>query len=290
MTVRLTQLFSYPVKSCAAIRHTAAGFSQNGLHLDRQWVIVNAQGQFLTQRTHPRMALVQPAIHGNDLHLSAPGQPEIVVPWLVETSDPPLVPVRIWRSDTFGFDEGDAVAAWLGDVLGEPCRLLRVHPQAERVASPDHVSGWRGRFPDLAGAIPERHLFGFADGFPFLVVNQASLDALNAELRQEGQAEADMLRFRPNLVIEGLEPWEEDYLAGVRIGKATFGFVKRCDRCAVPNVNPESAAVTEEPGRTLARLRMTDAGVLFGVNAVVGGMHPDATLHIHDEVEVIYDM
>src|SRR5690606_34300919 len=120
---------------CAGISHAQARISQSGLLFDRQWVIVDEHGVFMTQRQYPAMALIQPHVDNGDLTLSAPGMPDILVPWLTDTDEPAQIPVRIWAADTLGFDEGDAVAQWLADFLALPCRLLRVHPMAERFAS-----------------------------------------------------------------------------------------------------------------------------------------------------------
>src|SRR5690606_26511727 len=108
----------------------------------------------------------------------------------------PAIPVSIWGSDSLGFDEGPTVAEWLSTFLGQPCRLLRAHPLAERVASLDHVRAWRDRHDP---AFPERHQFGFADGFPFLLIGQASLDELNARMAHKGGTAVRMNRFRPNI-------------------------------------------------------------------------------------------
>ncbi|NYT37846.1 MOSC domain-containing protein [Allopusillimonas soli] len=293
MSVRILSLHSYPVKSCAGISHEEAAVSQGGMPLDRQWVIVDHQGIFMTQRTCARMALIQPSLqHGThgDLTLNAPGMPAIVIPWLVDTAHPPRVHVRIWAADTLGFDEGDAAAQWLETFLGVPCRLLRVHPEAQRIASPDHVDFWRERHQAWAPGFPARHQFGFADGFPFLICNQGSLDELNQQLAERSVAPVPMNRFRPSIVVEGLDGYEEDYLGGMQIGSLTFAFVKRCARCPIPNIDQATAISAPEPGITLARHRQFPEGVLFGVNAVVGGAGPGAILCVGDAVEPEYDL
>lgn len=290
MTVSILSLHSYPVKSCAGIDHDQAGISQSGLRLDRQWVIVDGKGLFMTQRGHARMALIQPGFQADDLVLRAPGLPAIIVPWLTHTSEPAQVPVRIWQSDTLGFDEGDEVANWLSGFLGLPCRLLRVHPEAERVASLQHVEGWRQKHGDAGAGFPLRHRFGFADGFPFLVANQGSLDELNRRLGAKGQAPVPMNRFRPNIVLQGLEAYEEDYLSGMRVGNMEFAFVKRCARCPIPNIDQSTGLSADEPGITLAQHRLFPEGVLFGVNAVVAGAGAGATLRVGEEAEPEFDI
>ncbi|NYT84559.1 MOSC domain-containing protein [Pollutimonas harenae] len=289
MTISILSLHTYPVKSCAGIDHAKVAVSQSGLFLDRQWVIVDGNGVFLTQRQHAKMALIQPAIQQGDLTLSAPGMPDILVPWLTDTAEPAQVPVRIWAADTLGFDEGDVVANWLAAFLGLPCRLLRVHPEAERYASLKHVQNWRAKHGELMPDFPARHRFGFADGFPFLIANQGSLDELNQRLQAKRLDAVPMNRFRPNIVLQGLEPYEEDYLASIKVGRMTLAQVKRCARCPIPNIDQATALPADEPGLTLAEYRQFPEGLLFGVNAVVAGASVGSTLSAGDLVEAEFD-
>jgi len=291
MSVSILSLHTYPVKSCASIDHDCVDIAQGGLCNDRQWVIVDGRGVFMTQRQYAKMALIRPRFDSaGSLILNAPGMPAFEIPARNTADHAAAVDVRIWRSDTLGLDEGDAAADWLSAFLQTSCRLLRVHPQAQRAASPEHIDAWLARHGELAPAVPERHIFGFADGFPFLVANQASLDALNQRLQAKGLAPVPMNRFRPNIVIQGLDAYEEDYLAGMRIGGMTFAFVKRCARCPIPNIDQATAVQADEPGITLAEFRQFPDGVLFGVNAVVGGADAEASLRVGDMVEPEFDV
>ncbi len=283
MTITILSLHSYPVKSCAGITHAAIGLTESGLTFDRQWVVVDGQGVFMTQRQYARMALIQPALSGGKLTLNAPGMPALAISPAPGAA--PAVAVRIWRSHTLGLDEGDTAAQWLSQFLDTSCRLLRVHPQAARIASPEHVDAWRREHQGLAPEFPARHQFGFADGFPFLVANQGSLDELNRQLAAKGQPPVPMNRFRPNIVLQGIDAYEEDYLAIMRAGLLAFAFVKRCARCPIPNIDQATAVSAQEPGRTLAAHRSFAQGVLFGVNAVVAGAGPDARLSVGDTVQ-----
>lgn len=289
MATTILSLHTYPVKACAGLDHTNIGLSRSGLHRDRQWVIVDGNGAFITQRTHPALALIRPSFSGNDLLLDAPGMSAITVPWLTDTSEPPPVPVRIWKADTLGFDEGNAVAQWLSQFMKQGCRLLRVHPQAERVASAEHVNAWRSKHKAIAAAFPAEHRFGFADGYPFLIASQDSLNELNAQLQTKGLEPVPMNRFRPNIVLSGMDAYEEDYMAGMRVGPMVFAFVKRCKRCQVPNIDQATAIISDEPGITLARHRQFAEGVLFGVNAVMAGASPGSRLHAGNTVELELD-
>lgn len=288
MPVTIHSLYSYPVKSCAGIEHTQASISAAGLPYDRNWVIVDGRGVFMTQRSCARMALIRPALDAGHLHLSAPGMPAMQVPLARSGPAPEAVPVKIWKSDTLGADEGEAVAQWLGRCLGQPCRLLRVHPRAARLASADYVGPWIHKHQDWAPDFPPDHQFAFADGYPFLVIGQASLDDLNHRLAERGQPAVPMNRFRPSIVVQGLEPYEEDYLAGMNVGALRFAFVKRCARCPIPNIDQDTAIAADEPGLTLIRYRSFDEGVLFGVNAVMAGTA--AQIRVGDAVEPEFDL
>lgn len=289
MPLTIRSLHSYPVKSCAGITHEQALILTGGLERDRHWVIVDAEGIFMTQRQMPRMVLIQPMLSDEGLTLCAPGMSDFFLehPRSKGLAETKPVPVTIWDTPTLGADEGDEVARWLHAFLGVPCRLLRQHPHAERVASLPHVQTWREHHPDEP--IPERHEFAFADGFPFLVTNHASLQELNHHLDAKNVPSVDMIRFRPNIVLDGLEAYDEDYLAGFRTGTCTFAFVKACARCPIPNVDPATGLTTPEPGLTLAEHRLKEQGVLFGVNAVVSIPAAGTHLRVGDVIELDYD-
>ncbi|MBV2180553.1 MAG: MOSC N-terminal beta barrel domain-containing protein [Castellaniella sp.] len=289
MRLAIHSIYSYPVKSCAGIRHDRVRVSGSGLEHDRQWVIVDAQGIFMTQRQHPRMVLIQPDPQANGLWLRAPGQSDCFVPITGTELSP--VPVTIFSADTLGADQGDEAARWLSGFLGIACRLLRVHPQAHRLASMRHVTQWIQTHPDWPQSfLPvDRHAFAFADGFPFLVANQHSLEQLNGQLQEDGHTPVDMIRFRPNIVLQGLEPYDEDHLAGFRTGDLGFAFVKPCARCPIPNVDPLTGRTAPEPGRTLARHRQFEQGVLFGVNAIAALPDGEQWLSVGDTIEPEFD-
>lgn len=289
MSQRIHSLYSYPVKSCAGIAHQRIRIGSAGLEFDRHWVIVDAHGTFMTQRQYPRMVLIQPDPQTDGLWLKAPGLPDSFAP--IIGHDQPPVEVTIWDSRTAGADQGDEIALWLSSFLGVSCRLLHVHPQAHRLASMRHMTHWIQTHPDWPQSfLPvDRHAFAFADGFPFLVTNQHSLDELNQQLANGGHAGVEMVRFRPNIVLQGLEPYDEDHLAGFRSGDLGFAFVKACARCPIPNVDPETGLSAPEPGRTLARHRQFEQGVLFGMNAIATLPDGEHWLQVGDSFEAEFD-
>jgi uncharacterized protein YcbX len=258
--VMLRSLFVHPIKSCAGIAVDEALVVETGLELDRAWMVVDEAGEMLTQRELPRMALIQPTLRGSDMVLRAPGMLALHV--LLDTVEAPTR-VRVWGDIVKAYDMGALAAQWFSDFLGRRLRLVRFDPEEKRLADP----AW-------AGSIEAET--AFADAFPLLVVGAASLDDLNARLVAKGAAPVAMQRFRPNLVLGGLQPYDEDHLDTIEIdtpqGPVRLRLVKPCVRCAIPNVDPASGAAGHEPGDTLAGYR-ADArmkgGITFGMNAVV---------------------
>lgn len=289
MQVEVTQLFTYPIKSCAGIPLKRSAIDYRGLKWDREWVVVDAQGQMLTQRTVPMMTLIQPSLTERNLIVQAPAMSELVVS-LAETEST-AVRLRIWDDVTLGADQGEAAAAWFSEFLQQPCRLLRVHAKAQRGLSQTWVRKWlQADFaPTEAPGLTQTH-FGFADGFPFLLCNQASLDELNALIVQQGADEPiEIERFRPNIVIQGLEAYEEDHLLSLVGAGLQFAKLKNCTRCPLPNVNPVTAAIGLQPGLALRDSRRTLEGVTFGVNAALFGLEAPATLTVGQQLEAEFN-
>jgi hypothetical protein len=274
----LTELYCYPVKSCRGIALEEAQLDEYGIKHDREWMIVDGNGRFLTQRQHPRMALIEPALTPQALQLSAPGVETITVP--SELSDAReekarLRQVRVWHDDVWAVDEGDEVATWLSEFLGVECRLVRRGQAFHRPVDPRYA---------VAG---EHDQVGFADGFPLLLTSQASLDDLNARLPEP----VAMERFRPNLVVTDCEPYEEDRWTELQIGDLTLHVVKPCSRCTIPTVDPRMGErdPNGEPLRTLATYRRNpDGKVHFGQNLI----HKPkwGALRVGDEVIVLQQL
>lgn len=268
MSVRITLLITYPIKSCAGIKLESSIIDASGLQWDRQWVVVDERGNTLTQRTVPTMVLIQPTIDGDYLVLSAPGQKNISIALKAKVTPAVAVAVQIWQDATYGADEGEEVAAWLSQFLGQPCRLLRVHAQARRTLSKAWVRQWEMQADESIDLLVNTH-FGFADGFPFLICNESSLQELNAAIQADGDMPVDMHRFRPNIVINGMTAYEEDYALRLYGGGHYFAKLKHCTRCPMPNVDPSTAVVGTQPSIALAKTRHTTEGICFGINAAL---------------------
>jgi uncharacterized protein YcbX len=259
----LTELNLYPIKSCAGVSVeeatvTPAGLACGRVH-DREWMAVDLQGGFLTQRSHPRMAQITPQIAREALVLRAPGMPPLELP----LDSPALVAstrtVTVWRDTLPAEDCGDAAAAWFSTAIGDPCRLVRFSPQAKRFASRQWTA-------DIIA--PNR----FSDGYPFLIISQESLDDLNQKLVMQGRDSLPMNRFRPNLVIGGGYAFDEDHAAEILAGEVVLKPVKPCKRCPIPSIDQASGEFGPDPLDILRTYRVDprlDGGITFGMNAVL---------------------
>ncbi|MGH6611376.1 MAG: MOSC domain-containing protein [Burkholderiaceae bacterium] len=249
----------YPIKGCAGFRVRSAAIAQTGLVVngigDREWVVVDDQLEFLSQRELPRMALIETRFTGDSLRLRAPGMLPLEVPF---ESEGDVIKVRVWNDEVAAVTQGELADQWFSQFLGLPCRLTRFDPEAKRVANRKYTGVTEAPYK-------------FADAFPLLICSTASLADLNARLATKGLTPVTIERFRPNFVLDGVEAFDEDYVESIVIGEARLQVVKPCVRCTVPNVDPTSGEAGVEPGDTLARYRINEqaGGVTFGVNAII---------------------
>jgi uncharacterized protein YcbX len=259
MAASIAQLFLYPIKGCRGIEVERATLADTGLEVDgigdREWVVVDSGGQFLSQRELPKMALVETRLTSTALRLKAPGMLQLEVPF---ASEGDVVEVKVWNDQIPAVTQGDVADAWFSRYLGLPCRLMRFDPEARRLSNV--------RYTD-ATAAP----YKFADAFALLVASTASLADLNARLVKRGVPPVGIERFRPNIVLAGIEAFEEDYVERLMLGDVALKVVKPCVRCSVPNVDPATGLASTEPGDTLAIYRdnASAGGITFGVNAIV---------------------
>jgi uncharacterized protein YcbX len=259
VNARLARLFVYPVKSCAGVEVNESVLTPAGLDLDRAWMVVDEHGEFVTQRELPRMALVRPQLKHTEVVLRAPGM--LALHLAIDAVEAPAR-VRLWGEEVPAYDMGNVAAQWFSDFLGAKLRLVRFDPDHQRLSSLKWTGGVEA--PNL-----------FNDGYPLLVVSQASLDGLNARLAARGQAAVGMERFRPNLVIDGLHEHDEDRLDWLRIAAAepvVLRPVKPCPRCPMPDIDPATADVGHVVSDALRGYRQDprlDGAVSFGMNLIV---------------------
>ena len=266
LTAVISRLYVYPVKSCAGVQVPEALLTETGLDFDRAWMVVDAKGQFLTQRELPRMALIQPQLKHSEMVLRAPGMLALHI--VLDAAEGPTR-VRLWDDELPAYDMGAIAAQWFSDFLGTPARLVRFDPEHKRICSLQ----WTGGIEALNQ---------FSDGYSVLVISEASLDQFNEKLAAKGHAAVGMERFRPNIVLgkpaDGLElaPHDEDRVEVLQIataqGTVQLKPVKPSPRCPIPDIDPATASSSPEVSDMLQTYRQdarVNGAVTFGMNAIV---------------------
>jgi uncharacterized protein YcbX len=246
------------------------GLAVDGVR-DREWMIVDGGGRFVTQREIPRLALVESRTQSGAVTLHIPGR-DPVTPKRTGSAGK----VVVWSAHVRGFDGGDEAADALSAFTGRALRLVGFDDALPRRCNPDYAGD--------SGATTL-----YSDGYPVLVIGQASLDDLNDRLADRGIAEVPMNRFRPNLVVDGLPPFDEDHLDSLVCRDVELKLVKRCTRCEITTTDQATGHRYEEPLRTLSTFRHDDrlAGVTFGMNAIVV-RGAGATIAVGDAMEAKY--
>lgn len=262
--MKITQLNIYPVKSLGGISLERTELGVRGLAHDRQWMVVDDIGRFVTQRQLPQMARITVGLDDEALMLSHPGTAPLRIP--LQRDDQPRLPVQVWDDQCQALDEGAEAAAWLGAVLGDVkgsgLRLVRFAPDQQRNVEPHFL-----------GPGEQAHT-AFADGYPFLVVSEASLAEVNRVLETKGLAPVPMARFRPSIVVDAAEPFAENGWGELSLqgGAVRLGLRKPCQRCKITTVDQATGeiVVPGEPLRTLVQMNTRPApGGYFGQNAIL---------------------
>ena len=265
LNATIARLFVYPIKSCAGVELPEVLLTETGLEFDRAWMVVAADGVFVSQRELPRMALIQPQMKQMEMVLRAPGMLALHIAF--DRVEKP-VRVKVWRDEVAAYDMGDIAAQWFSDFLSEPSkpqalRLVRFDPEHKRLSNMTWTQGVEAQNQ-------------FADGFPLLVASQKSLDELNEKLVAAGHAAVGMERFRPNIVLAGIEAQDEDRVETMHIATAEGGAriapAKPCTRCPIPDIDPATAISTPEVSDMLRAYRANarvDGAITFGMNCIV---------------------
>ena len=269
LNATISRLFVYPIKSCAGVELKESLLIETGLEFDRAWMVVDEAGEFLSQRELPRMALIQPQLKQFEMVLRAPGMLALHI--ALDAVEKPCK-VRVWDDECAAFDMGDIAAQWLTDFLMQErpagmaamkLRLVRFDPEHKRASNQKWTKG-------------QQALNQFSDGYPVLVLSEASLDELNTRLAAAGHTKVGIERFRPNIVLSGLQAHDEDRTDALHFSGGetdfTLALVKPCPRCPIPNVNPHTALSSPEVGNILQTYRQdarVDGAITFGMNAIV---------------------
>lgn len=261
--IRVTGLFYYPIKSCRGISVDAATLDRRGIVDDRRLMIVDEWGRFISQRSHPRLALVQARLDQETLMLTAPGVSSVTTP-VARTGMTRTV--TVWQDECEAIDQSRDASAWLSDYLGARVALVRMDDRFVRPV-------------DTQYAVRSSDQVAFVDGYPLLVISEESLADLNARLEQP----VLMNRFRPSIVVRGGGAFAEDRWRRVRIGEVSAAVVKPCARCSTTTVDQETGERGKEPLRTLATYRHDpERDVLFGQNVIHAA---PGTIRVGDIVE-----
>lgn len=265
----ISRIFVYPIKSCAGVELKESLLIETGLEFDRAWMVVDEEGEFMSQRELPRMALVAPQLKFHEMVLRAPGMLALHI--ALDAVEKPCK-VRVWDDECKAFDMGDIAAQWFTNFLmqerpaGMPAmklRLVRFDPEHKRKSSMKWTKG-------------QEVLNQFSDGYPVLVIGEASLAELNERLNKAGHASVGIERFRPNIVLSGLAAHDEDRTEQLHIasaeGEVLLGLIKPCPRCPIPDVNPNTGISSPEVSQMLQTYRQdtrVDGAITFGMNAMV---------------------
>jgi uncharacterized protein YcbX len=276
----LSAITLYPIKSCAGISLQEVTLTSLGLMTeqiyDREWMVVDSNGACLTQREYPRMALITPTIKATTLELRAPGMLRLEIPLgLPDPAGAPSLTTHIWEDTVLAYDCDALTAEWFTKAIGVPCRLVRFHANAERAVSTKWTNGVQTSTM-------------FSDGYPILVAGSASLDDLNQKLVAAGRNALPMNRFRPNLVIDGIDAFEEDYADSYQLGEVVLKPVKPCPRCPMPSVDQATGEVGPDPMDIMQSYRAkqeVEGALCFGMNAIlIAG--EDQIVRVGQEIEV----
>lgn len=265
--LQISRLFVYPVKSLGGISVSSALLTDRGFQHDRRWMLVNEHNQFMTQREYPQMARLQTNItesgisifHMDDIH------ERITIPF--SNASGTKLTVQVWNDYVEAIFVDRKIDEWMSRKLDVTCRLVFMPDDSLRKVDPKY-------------AVDQTNITNFSDGYPLLLISQSSLDDLNSRL----ESPISMNRFRPNIVLAGANPYEEDEMAEFRIRGIQFYGVKLCARCAIPTINPDTLQKSKEPTKTLATYRQKGNNIWFGQNVVYasGGV----SLKVADRVEI----
>lgn len=264
--LRVQDIFIYPIKSLKGIRLESAKVLERGFQYDRRWMLVDREGLFLTQRTHHQMALIQVELQDNHLLVSTQINQDNPIQIPFDRKLESQIEVEVWDDRMLANLVDPTFDQWFSEVLGIDCRLVVMPESTQRKVS-------------LKYSVNSESV-SFADGMPYLIIGQESLNHLNSKLTQK----VTMNRFRPNIVFSGGESYTEDNWKNIKIGDVDFCVVKPCARCVLITVDQETGEKSKEPLRTLASYRTLNNKVYFGQNALA---LQEGVLRVGDSIQLI---
>lgn len=247
-TYKLHEIWTYPVKSLQGVALNTANVEDRGLQHDRRWMLTDDKGMFITQRKYPQLAMVRLKWNKNQIVLQHTKQRQVF--FSTNQTSSKKIEVQVWKATCEAVEVSEEINQWFSELLQKDCKLVYMPATTRRIVDPDYA--------------PQNTITGFADGFPFLLISQASLDDLNSRM----EIPIPMDRFRPNLVVSGTKPYEEDTWKMIRIGNIVFQVAKPCARCVFTTIDQETGIQGKEPLKTLSTYRKADNKILFGQNLV----------------------
>ncbi|WP_337873348.1 MOSC N-terminal beta barrel domain-containing protein [Ignavibacterium sp.] len=269
MSLQLSEIFIYPIKSLGGISLNNAVVEQRGLQYDRRMMLVDETGMFLTQRDFPQMALLKTEIINDELFIHhSVNKQSISIPLRELNQYSRKIKVTIWDDECSALIVSDEANEFFSDILNTNCSLVYMPDEEKRIVDP------------AKKYVTDEHIVSFADSYPFLIIGQSSLDELNRKMPKS----LPINRFRPNFVFVGGKPFEEDSWKDFLIGEIKFKAVKPCERCIITTTNQDTAERNEEPLKTLSTFRRPGNKVLFGVNLVACGI---GKIRVGDQINLI---
>jgi len=262
----VSQLFIYPIKSLGGIELSSVELVDRGFKYDRRWMLVDNNNEFMTQRNWPTMALLKTEIRNDRLIISNKHNPGEHIHVPIETNNGEVTRVKIWEDECDAVVEDDTVNNWFSHQLMQECKLVYMPEESLRIVDTNYASG--------------EEITSFTDGYPILILGQASLDDLNSRLEEK----LPINRFRPNIVFTGGKPYEEDEMEQFIINGIHFWGVKLCARCAIPTIDQESAVKNKEPLKTFSTYRQLNNKIYFGQNLLHKG---SGTIRVNDPIEIL---
>lgn len=253
----------YPVKSCREIKQKFTFVGNFGIENDRRWMVVDENGVMLTQRKYSEMCLIHVALTDSGIELNKANKESLFVKNPINNKK---MSVKVWHEQCQAYDAGDEAANWLSEALSVTCRLVYFPRDEVRQIDLNYAK--------------QGEKTAFSDGFPILLISEASLADLNARL----DTPVTMQRFRPNIIVSGCEPFAEDNWKEIRVGEINYRIVKPCSRCAIPNINIDTAVREREPIKTLSSYRKHESNIYFGQNVIANSQ---GKLDVGMEVKII---
>ena len=261
----LSELYIYPVKSLAGISLKESLIEEKGLQYDRRWMLIDEEGTFISQRKYPELALLQVDLGDSRLTITHRNIPTQTISFSFDENTGKEIAVSVWGTDCTGIEVSQKESLWFSELLQTNARLVQMPETDRRLVDPRYAQ--------------DNEVVSFADGYPCLIISQASLDSLNEKLQQA----VPMDRFRPNFVFTGGEPHIEDTFHKFFIGETQFSAVKPCSRCVLITVDQQTAIKSPEPLKTLAGYRTINKKIMFGQNLIHQG---SGIIRVGDQIRV----